>query len=229
MSRTRPTLLLFDIDGTLLIRAVDDHRDAIHAAITRVHGIREPQRAKVAAAGRTDPQIARDICLQLGLSATRFDEGLLDLKRVAAEEYARRHTQDLTGTVAPGVHALLEELAERDDVILSLVTGNLEAIARGKLQRAGIGHFFPRGHGGFASDSEDRTDLPGIARARAGGIPSEDAIVIGDTPLDILCARADGVRCIAVATGPYSVDQLRDADAVVSDATELGPLLRAPR
>jgi phosphoglycolate phosphatase-like HAD superfamily hydrolase len=223
-------LLLFDIDGTLLIRAADDHRDAIHAAIRRVYGVREPERAHVEPAGRTDPNIARQIALQLGVSAERFEERLVDFKRAAAEEYARRCRSDLSAHVADGVRELLGRLSERDDVVLSLVTGNLEPIARLKLERAGIGRYFEHGHGGFGSDSEDRTDLPGIARSRAGRgagrpYPRADTIVIGDTPLDIACARADGVRCIAVTTGPYDAAALQDADAVVSSARDLTGLL----
>ena len=87
---------------------------------------------------------------------------------------------------------------------LGLVTGNFEPIARLKLNRAGIGHYFEPGHGGFGSDNEDRAALPALARKRAGGYPREQTVVIGDTPRDIACARADGVHVIAVTTGPYT-------------------------
>jgi phosphoglycolate phosphatase len=222
-------LLLFDIDGTLLIKASDDHRDAIHAAMRRVYRVADPASTRVEAAGRTDPSIARQIALQLGVSASRFDERLIDFKRAAAEEYARRCRDDLSAHLADGVPELLEELAARSDVVLSLVTGNLEAIARIKLDRAGIGRYFARGHGGFGSDHEDRSELPAVARARAGEpgrpYPRERTVVIGDTPLDIACARADGVRCIAVATGPFGRADLAEADSVVRSARELGALL----
>ena len=223
-------LLLFDIDGTLLIKASDDHRDAIHAAMRRVYHVQHPEAARVEAAGRTDPSIARQIALQLGVSVERFEDRLRDFKRCAAEEYAQRCRDDLSAHVADGVRELLEELAAREGTILSLVTGNLEPIARIKLDRAGIGRYFARGHGGFGSDHEDRTELPGIARSRAGTGPGrphprEDTVVIGDTPLDIACAHADGVRCIAVTTGPYGADDLRDADDVVGSARELAGLL----
>ena len=225
-------LILFDIDGTLLIKAADDHRDALHAALRRVYGLREPERAKVETAGRTDPQIARAIVGQLGMSSEHFEDRLVDFKRAAADEYARRCRPDLSDRVAPGMGALLDDLAAREDVVLSLVTGNLEAIARIKLARAGIGHHFARGQGGFGSDHEDRTELPAIARARAGLAagshlphPREDTVVIGDTPLDVACARADGVRCIAVTTGPFGAEALAHADAVAGSARELAALL----
>jgi phosphoglycolate phosphatase-like HAD superfamily hydrolase len=224
-------LLLFDIDGTLLLRASDDHRDAVHAALRRVYRIAKPEDARVEAAGRTDPQIARAILLQSGVSADRIDARMVDFKRAAAEEYARRCRPDLSSFVSPGMPQVLEQLATRDDVRLSLVTGNLEAIAHIKLARAGLGGYFEHGQGGFGSDHEDRTELPGIARVRAGTRerphPREDTVVIGDTPLDIACARADGVRCVAVTTGPYGVAELAEADAVVSNASELVDALAA--
>ena len=102
-----------------------------------------------------------------------------------------------------------------------MLTGNLEPIARLKLERAGLGRFFEHGQGGFGSDHEDRTELPAIARARAGGYPRAQTVVIGDTPRDIACARADGVRCVAVATGPYSAAELAGADVVLESAHDL--------
>jgi phosphoglycolate phosphatase len=222
-------LLLFDIDGTLLLNASGDHRDAVHAALRRVYGVADPGAARVAAAGRTDPQIARQILVHSGVPAERIDAHLIDFKRVAAQEYARRVGPDLTAHVAPGVPGVLAELAARDGTVLSLVTGNLESIARLKLARAGVGHFFAPGQGGFGSDSEDRTDLPAVARARAGRPgaphPRADTVVIGDTPLDIACALADGVRCVAVTTGPYDAEALAGADVVVSGARELAAVL----
>ena len=86
---------------------------------------------------------------------------------------------------------MLEELDAREGVRLAVLTGNLEPIARLKLARAGLGRFFEHGQGGFGSDHEDRTELPAIARARAGGYPRAQTVVIGDTPRDIACARAD--------------------------------------
>ena len=132
---------------------------------------------------------------------------------------------DLRDRLAPHVAEVLAELSEREDIVLGLVTGNLEPIARMKLRAAGIGHHFPAGLGGFGSDSEDRADLPGIARARAGDHPRERTIVIGDTPRDIACARADGVRVIAVTTGPYDAHALRSADGVARDVREALTLL----
>jgi phosphoglycolate phosphatase-like HAD superfamily hydrolase len=113
-----------------------------------------------------------------------------------------------------------------------LVTGNFEAVARMKLKAGRLGHWFAQGQGGFGSDSEDRTMLPPIARRRAGELagfstswPRDRTVVIGDTPRDIACARADGVRVVAVATGPHPVDELREADWAVPNAGELRGVL----
>ena len=146
----------------------------------------------------------------------------------AARAYERLCPDDLTAYVAPGIVELLEELVTRpEEFRLSLVTGNLEPVARLKLARAGVGHYFETGQGGFGSDDEDRGRLPAIARGRASDPPwpRERTVVIGDTPRDIACARVDEVRVAAVATGPYAIEALADADAVVDDAHALLPVL----
>jgi phosphoglycolate phosphatase-like HAD superfamily hydrolase len=213
--------LLFDIDGTLLLKATAAHVAAVHEALREVYGITDPLGAKVEAAGRTDVEIARDISLLSGVSARRFDDGRDDFRAACVAAYARLCPDDLSAYVAPGIPGVLDALHGRDGVILGLLTGNLEPVARLKLARAGLGDYFEPGIGGFGSDHEDRTELPAIARARAGGYPRTQTVVIGDTPRDIACARADGLRCIAVATGPFTVEQLAGADAVLDSAHAL--------
>jgi phosphoglycolate phosphatase-like HAD superfamily hydrolase len=144
---------------------------------------------------------------------------------MCCREYARRCPPDLSGTVVPGMADVLAWLVEREGVRLGLLTGNFEPVARLKLPRAGIGRYFPSRQGAFGSDSEDRTTLPAIARRRAGSrghpYPREQTVVIGDTPRDIMCARADGVHAVAVASGPFAVDDLAGADAVAGSAHQL--------
>jgi phosphoglycolate phosphatase len=225
------TLLLFDVDGTLLHRATGAHAQALHTALHEVHGVSvsAAARASLSPAGRTDGEIARALLLISGISARRIDERAADVQAACCEAYARLCPPDLSDTVLPGIAELLAELADHDAVRLSLVTGNYEPVARLKLGRAGIGRHFPAGQGGFGSDAEDRAMLPGIARKRAGhdgiAFARRRTIVIGDTPRDIACARADEVRCFAVATGPFAADQLTGADAVAADARQLGELL----
>jgi phosphoglycolate phosphatase len=222
-------LLLFDIDGTLMLRASRAHAEALHAALRRVHHLTEIPEGKIEAAGRTDDAIARQILVLAGVSAERIDERAAEVRVQACAEYRRRCPDDLGEHVAPGAVELLEGLAARDDVTLSLVTGNLECVARRKLDAGGLGRFFAPGQGGFGSDSEDRSDLPEIARARAGGVAPEQTVVIGDTPRDIACARADGVHCIAISTGPFRAADLHGADVVIDMLREVpAALARIP-
>lgn len=227
------SLLLFDIDGTLLSGATDAHRDAMYEALRTAHSI-SPGRTRltsVSPAGRTDPEIARAILLAAGVSAERIDDRADEVRDHCCRAYARLCPKDLSAHVLPGVPELLAWLAGREDVGLGLLTGNYEPVARLKLARAGIGRYFSAGQGAFGSDAEDRLSLPPIARRRAGTVrrpyPREQTIVIGDTPRDIACAQADDLRCFAVASGPYAADALRDADRVMANAGELREALAA--
>lgn len=222
-------LLLFDVDGTLLLKASAEHAASMHAALHEVHGVADPATAHVSPAGRTDGDIARQILLRSGVSAERIDARATEVRDLVCREFALRCPPDLRGHVAPGMPELLDDLAGREDVRLALLTGNFEPVARLKLERAGLGHHFAPGQGAFGSDHEDRAALPAIARRRAPvngrAHPRVDTVVIGDTPNDVACARADGVRCLAVATGPYPAEALRGADAVAADARELAGML----
>ncbi len=223
-------LLLFDIDGTLVSGATQAHREALSRAVTSVHGVDAGTfRGQLSPAGRTDGEIARMILLEAGVSAQRIDARADALRQECCRIYAHLATEDLSRTVLPGMSELLGRLATREDVQLGLLTGNFEPVARIKLGCAGIGGYFAGAPGAFGSDSEDRTALPAIARrrARAGprSHPRERTMVIGDTPRDIACARAGGVRCIAVATGPHSPAELTEADHVATDVRSLEHVL----
>ncbi|MGD0197323.1 MAG: haloacid dehalogenase-like hydrolase [Solirubrobacteraceae bacterium] len=232
-SENAGTLLLFDIDGTLLLRASAPHRHALLGALVSVYGIEDPGAHRVSAAGRTDTQIARDLATACGLAEGRFDASLEDFRAACATAFDLLCPASLEPNLAPGIPAVLATLAADPAIKLSLLTGNYEAIARTKLERAGIGHYFPSRQGAFGSDAEQRDLLGPIARARAGTAskpyPREQTVVIGDTPLDIACARADGLRVIAVATGPYDSAELVHADAVLPDAHSLPELLANAR
>ena len=223
---TPPLLLLWDIDGTLLQRASLEHAEAMRRALMQVHGELQFDGPRVEAAGRTDGAIARDLLAAAGLESGAIDSGTDDVITAACALYDELCPADLSPRLAPGVPEALAALGARPDAFrFSLVTGNFERIARLKLARAGIGDWFPEGQGGFGSDAEDRERLPPLARQRAGGWPRERTVVIGDTPRDIACARADGLRVVAVATGPFAVESLADADAVVDGADAVVPVL----
>jgi phosphoglycolate phosphatase len=191
-----------------------------------VHAIAPLDGLKVEFAGRTDAAIVRDLLVLAGVAPDEADARWPEVMDAAVASYEELCPPDLSAAVAPGVPELLEALAARPEAFrLSLVTGNLQPIARRKLASAGLGDYFEAGQGGFGSDHLDREELPPIARARAGDWPRERTAVIGDTPRDIACARADGLRVAAVATGPFAIEALADADAVVDDARALLPVL----
>jgi phosphoglycolate phosphatase len=228
------TLLLFDVDGTLVWRATDAHARALHEALREVHGVDASRvQAPIKFAGRTDGEIARAYLIAAGVSAARIDERAADVRAICCERYAELCPEDLSQYVLPGVPALLQALAaDGERWRLALLTGNFEPVARLKLARAGLGRFFESGQGAFGSDDEDRAGLPAIARRRAGDGPGrpfarERTIVIGDTPRDIACARADGLRCFAVASGASPADELTGADALAADAYGLREQLAA--
>ena len=219
-------LVLFDIDGTLLDGATRGAGEAMTAALKEVHGVdTDSIRTHIPTAGRTDGEIARAILLDAGVSAERVDALADRVRDRYCEWCARLFPDDLSGCVLPGVRELLDWLTEQGGVKLALLTGNYEPVARLKVTRAGLGRAFASGQGAFGSDAEDRTALPEIARRRAdipgSPWPRGDTILIGDTPLDIARARADGVRCVAVASGPFEAGALTDADAVTHDALGL--------
>jgi phosphoglycolate phosphatase len=217
-------LLLFDIDGTLLVGATDSHREALRYAMLEVHGV-DVERAAVdlAVAGRTDGEIARLILTEAGISEEAIDARTGELAERAAQAYAELCEPDLSDFVTDGIPDLLAWLSAIPGVRLALVTGNFETVARLKLARAGIGARFAAGQGAFASDAEDRRALPPIARRRAGSggapFPRRHTLLVGDTPRDIACARAGNARAVAVATGGFSRDALEAhaPDAVLDD------------
>ncbi len=224
-----PLLLLWDIDGTLLQRASVEHARALLGALAEVHGddLGIADVRGIEAAGRTDGAIARDILLACGVEAEAIDRATAAVAERTADAYASLCPADLSDKVAPGIPELLKALDGDPRYRNSLVTGNFQKVARLKLARAGIAAHFEVGQGGFGSDAEAREELPPIARARAGDWPRERTVVIGDTPRDIACARADGLRVVAVTTGPFTADALAEADYVASGADELAPLLAA--
>jgi phosphoglycolate phosphatase-like HAD superfamily hydrolase len=130
-------LLLFDIDGTLLLRATSEHREALHDGVRETYGVDVPDH-EVSAAGRTDRAIGRSILELAGLDPGRIDADAEAWCAASCRAFARRCPGDLRHAVAPGAVAALQELRAAGHE-LSLVTGNLEPIARLKLDRAGLG------------------------------------------------------------------------------------------
>lgn len=205
-------LVLFDIDGTLV--SGGPAKDAFHLALLEVFGtagdIDEHDFS-----GKTDPQIARELLSGAGLESEEVDRGLPALFGTYLRELEARLPDDPV-TVLPGVRPLLAGLAHVGDVALGLVTGNISRGADLKLGSAQLRS--PFRVGSYGSDREVRNDLPPVAVERARiewsvEFAPDCTWIVGDTPRDVGCAQAHGLRTLAVATGRFGVDQLRDAGA----------------
>jgi phosphoglycolate phosphatase-like HAD superfamily hydrolase len=224
-------LVLFDIDGTIMITNGAGRR-AVHRALLEVFGT-------IGAAdhrfdGKTDPQIVRELMRLAGHGDEIIDARM---ERMLDRYVAYLHEELVTATqpplVYPGVRELIDALDQREDALLGLLTGNLAAGARAKLESVGINPDRFR-VGAFGSDHELRGELPAIAQRRAREelgleIAGRDVVVIGDTPADVNCGRAIGARAIGVATGHYGVDVLAShgAAAVFADLSNTPDVLRA--
>jgi phosphoglycolate phosphatase-like HAD superfamily hydrolase len=202
-----PRLVLFDIDGTLLTAAGAGRR-AIHGALRDVFGGVGP--ADYWFDGKTDPQIVRDLMRHEGHPDAVIDDRLGDVltryaDRLGVELQDPRHVP----IIHPGVPQLLDALESHDDVILGLLTGNIEPGATQKLRAVGLdpARFVI---GAFGSDHEQRLELPSIAATRARNHLGRDVelVVIGDTPADVACGAGAKRRAIAVATGRYTLAEL---------------------
>lgn len=224
----KPALILFDIDGTLLLSGRAGLR-AMTRAFEQTFGITGAF-AGQHFGGRTDSYLVSQALQAAGLPDTpeqhdRFRERYVPL---LAEEI--QHPGTGHKGLMPGARELLEALHEVDDLHLALLTGNYRDAAEIKLQHFEIWDFFE--WGAFSDDSADRNQLVPIAcrRAETYDIPAEAierVIVIGDTPHDIECARVAGATSIAVATGGYTVDELKafGADAVLKDLADTEAVL----
>lgn len=203
-------LILFDIDSTLVSVA----RPVIDALPRRLLAdaldYHEPIEG-FELHGKTDPQIIRELRAIAGANGDGEAEDLRVMEGMIIEHW-QAHLNVQTVELLPGVESLLDDLVARDDVALGVLTGNLEVSAHLKLSIHGLGRFFP--FGAYGSDAERRVELPPIAldRARAhyrSPMAFERTLIIGDSHRDIECARAWGIRALAVATGSLDIDTLR--------------------
>lgn len=219
----RQNAYLFDIDGTLLRSRDRIHVEAFASSVRRITGF-EVTLAGVSLHGSTDTAILREACHQAGVPAGVLENhtgAILDAMCRAVAEH--RGEMDLVRM--PGVEETLDHLA-RQGALLSVATGNLEAIGWIKIEQAGLREWFR--FGGFSDHFSIRSELIGQAALKARELagPSASVCVVGDTPRDIEAARANSLPVIAVATGHFTFDELLEHAPEVC-ATSLRDLLAA--
>ncbi len=220
-------LILFDIDGTLLICG-PQVRPLFASALEEVFGTAGDVDG-YDFAGRTDPRIVIDLITAAGVPEGEVREGLPRVREIYLERL-ERSLERQGMQLLPGVEELLERLAARDDIVLALLTGNWEPGARTKLSRFDLNRFFA--FGAFGCDGVDRSDLPPVALDRAETwigrrFQPEETLIVGDSIHDVVCARAHGIPALAVATGrtPSAALQAAGADWLVPDLREAGRAL----
>jgi phosphoglycolate phosphatase-like HAD superfamily hydrolase len=216
---------LFDIDGTLL-NSMGAGKAALESALLEEFGL-PAIRERVSYSGRTDRAIMRDL---MQLHDIELSPGHVERLTTG---YLRRLPESLhrhQGRVLPGIARLLQDLSQRPDMAVGLLTGNIRAGARVKLGHFGLYDYF--GFGGFGDHHWERDDVAcealTVVRKNLGNhVALEDIVVVGDTPLDVQCARAIGVKAVAVATGWHTLEQLQPCqpDLLLQDLADPAPLL----
>ncbi len=214
--------MLFDIDGTL-IRTRGAGVKAFARALESEFGHDEGTEL-IKFGGRTDPSLVRELFGHRKIEATpqnfeRFAKAYL--------RWLEKLMPECGGTPCPGVLDFIQAIRQAPQPpLVGLLTGNIRAGARTKLLHFQMWEMFP--FGGFGDDSEDRNQIAETARQRGSehlGRPlaGEEVLVIGDTPLDIRCARHIGARVLAVGTGPFTAAQLREhqPDWAVDDLSSI--------
>jgi phosphoglycolate phosphatase len=217
------SFILFDIDGTLLLSGGAGMR-AMSRAFEATFGVADAF-AGLWPAGQTDRYLVSEALNRAGLpdSAEHHDQFQRAYVALLADEI--RHPGTGRRGVMPGVQSLLDALTVNNAFHLALLTGNYEAAARIKLAHFKLEGFFPWGTYGHESTDRNELGCLALARARERQIPASSiarAVIVGDTPQDIACAKAAGARVVAVATGPYSVEELKNsgADVAVPDLSD---------
>ncbi len=225
-------LVLFDVDGTLLWPD-GSGRAAMLAALEQVYGTTGPVEDYYFG-GLTDRRVVHDLMSASGFTPEAIESRFARLAAVLTEEFERRLAEGQHKVrPCPGGHELIGALSARPEVLLGLLTGNLQATAILKLKVAGYDPDSFR-VGAFGSESTERSVLFRLAVERASALTGidfqgKDVIVIGDTPADVLCGKPYNARSIAVLTGLHSRDELEaaGADAVFSDLSDTQAVLKA--
>jgi phosphoglycolate phosphatase len=220
----RPTVLLWDIDGTLISTA-GVGRQAIERTFQQRFGRGDVVHFPFD--GMTDPVILRQGLEALGFSeaeAQREIPATLAAYLLVLEDLCTSSARGFS--IHAGIEAALAACQDRPGLAVGLGTGNVETGARLKLERVGLNRHFA--FGGYGSDHGDRAQLLAVGAQRGAARLGQDrsacrVVVIGDTPKDIAAARAIGAECIAVATGSFTVEALRAQGATHAFANLADP------
>ena len=200
--------MLFDIDGTLIRRAGEHHREALVKAVRRATGV-DTTTEGVPVSGMLDRDILAVMMTRAGMKPAEIRRAMPEIVRLAQSIYVRS-VPVLSKKVCPGVRRVLGGL-DRRGAVLGLVTGNLTRIGWRKMERAGLRPYFR--FGAFAELAKDRAGLVRIAirQARREGWIARDSSIslVGDHPNDVRAAQANGIRSVAVATGLASMEELQ--------------------
>jgi len=206
-------LILFDIDRTLILSSRAHHK-AFSEAFKKVYGV-DTNIDIINHHGMTEQQVIIEVLKKNGLNEQKIKSKLKECMKIMIDSFKESIDNDEI-ILLDGVRGLLEEL-EENDFLIGLVTGNLEEIARGKLKKVGINHYFKVG--GFGNDDIDRVNLVKLAIKRAeenfNFKSNNNVFLFGDTPHDIKAGKKVGVKTIGVTTGIYSKEQLKNANADV--------------
>jgi len=222
-------LLLFDLDWTLIYTGGAGVR-ALDVAFVKIFQIPQAMK-KVTPDGKTDPAICREM-IRVHLNREPGEGEIAKLCRGYLDQLAVEIPSSPGYKILPGIPALLEALARREDILMGLGTGNLEEGARIKLARAGLMKFFR--FGGYGSDAEDRPTVlrTGVRRGEAmlgKTVPPRDVIVIGDNIRDVQAGKVIGATTVAVASGPMTYEELAATrpDHIFRDLSDTSTVLSA--
>lgn len=216
-------VLLFDIDGTLLVTH-GGGSDAIKQVLRDDFEVKNPC-TNVNFSGRTDKSLLEEILVRNNLPVTQQSFSRLRNRYVSLLPTI---LDSRGGRVLPGAIELLERLHRRSDLVCHVMTGNLHETAIIKLKFFGLLHYFDEIFGG--EHDSDRDDLArrtaAAIRSRHGELASQNMIVIGDTPADIQCGHSVGAQVLAVCSGSHDRNELEASNpmSVHDDLTDLETL-----
>jgi phosphoglycolate phosphatase len=213
-------LILFDIDGTLVRGTGPHHRQALVDAVLQVTGV-ETTTDRIPVHGMLDPDILAQMMRAGGVDEAGISANMPAIIEAAQDIY-QTSVPDLRDKICPGVLPLLENLTGRGTV-LALVTGNLTRIGWRKLERAGLHLYFRFGAFGEMAPTRGGLARLAIERARREGLVDGTISLIGDATQDVVAARENGIRAIAVRTGITPPEELEASapDLLLDDLTQL--------